>query len=142
MRDRKRDRVAHGPAPSLKLAAAAGVNESANLLLRAPLRFALFLLCAPASTPRVRHRHRDPRPSPWTSPRSSRVLLPRDSPSPRSGLKSSFSSDFVIIGGHEIALQYVNKVAGLIVPLARKEETFALTIVILLPAALMLRYPQ
>lgn len=70
-----------------------------------------------------RHRHRDPRPSPWTSPRSSRVLMPRDSPSPGSGLKSSFSSDFVIISGHEIALQYVNKVAGLIVPLARKEET-------------------
>lgn len=43
--------MAHGPAPSLKLAAA-GVNESTNLLLRAPLRFALFLLRASDSTRR------------------------------------------------------------------------------------------
>lgn len=61
-----------------------------------------------------------PQPSPWTSPQVSRILPPRFSS--RVSLKSS-SSDFVIIGGHEIALQYVNKVAGLIVPLARKKET-------------------
>jgi len=111
--------VAHGPAPSRKLAPAVGVNESNGPPPRAPLRFALFLLRAPESpTPRNPVVPLDPVSS--LPPRSPCRDSPPPPPPVRVGLKSSSRSGLVIIGGHEIALQYVNNVAGLIVPPARE----------------------
>lgn len=123
-RERDRDRVAHGAAPSLKLAVA-GVNESRNLLSASLSSF--FARSRPAlesPTPRERDSRLVFRSLDSLDPLS-RSLVVQFSlfvpPSLRVGAKSSFArSSFAIISGHEIALRYANNVAGLIiVPLVR-----------------------